>query len=43
MKCQDCGAEGAFEVIDPYAYELYGEENWVCLCDACLKEHLAGI
>lgn len=29
-----CGNSGNW-VIDPYAYELYGEENWDFICDGC--------
>ena len=36
--CENCGAKGTWQV-DPYAEDIYGEYNLVCVCDDCYQRY----
>lgn len=39
LVCQDCGTkEKVTKTTCPYAYEIYGEEVEIVVCDECYRE-----
>lgn len=36
--CERCGDPTADYVVNPYLYDMYGEESYIWICDRCYKD-----